>query len=432
MSNQQLGNRLVDDYIGLFQGNPDAIGTEQGGSIRTAGYDDWAYQLQEHLDGTGPPVGVYPLVARPATYPEAGIDEKWWAVHWGCIDWDDGVMESWEHALNTQRVLKHIGVTSWIEPSRSKGCHLWVFARKGEWVPAHIVRRGLLMACHVAGSPIKEINPKSEGFDDPNTLGNYVRVCYPAALRNVDAREPCVACGNPRGRGFIQPGEIEEQERHPERSASVQHPVLDDGRGRHPIGPPNRCDGNHHQPLPEEREQAGVDLASPHARGRDGTDLRPISVHAQPTAGTDAPVSADLLARSRRCVVSSNGHPYCVACFVTLAHESAGLDGLEKLAAYWKPQRRADIERAAELPPLSDDITKRMGGLAFTIWKDGPLDGGDRSGALYKLGVHLHDDGMHTFDECLTILTHADKSWGKFYGRADAETRLLEILEKVW
>jgi len=180
---------VVDAFHDLFTGRRDAIGLEQGGAYRNHSTNpDWFRdQMREHLwVGRHAAIGVYPMMQR-----ENGTD---WRVKWGCIDFDEGEDESLVHARNTQRILARFGVVGWIERSRSKGYHVWVFAQ--EWVPATMMRQALLAACQLVGAPTKEINPKQtslqwdEGCPEDCSarhqhygagwqLGNYVRLPYP-------------------------------------------------------------------------------------------------------------------------------------------------------------------------------------------------------------------------------------------------------------
>lgn len=157
----------ISAFCELFDGRQDHIGTEEGGSRPT----DAVAAMRDHLLGTQSPIGIYPLVHSHATG---------WVVKWGCVDFDEGEETSLEEARRLIVVLDHVGVTGWLERSRSKGYHVWVFL--GEWVEAWVVRRGLLAACTIAKVSLKEINPKSEGFEATAQLGNYVRLPYPGAL----------------------------------------------------------------------------------------------------------------------------------------------------------------------------------------------------------------------------------------------------------
>jgi hypothetical protein len=312
---------IVQDFVDLFAGNTSAVGTETGGCLRTRDDDDWVGFIDMHLYDGGPSaIGVYPLVLRP----DPMRDEWSWEVHWGCVDFDEGEEASWTYAYNLQNVLSHVDVQGWIERSRSKGYHVWVFARRGEWVPAATVRRGLLVACQIAGAPTKEINPKAEGAEDPSFLGNYVRLPYPGDLAH----------------------------------------------------------------------------------------------------------RADV---TRRVVVNGEGQAYSLEYFVDMAHGQAGLQGLERLAAMWQPPA-PQVRHAAggDVPALTGAIVDRMRPLTRIIFDEGPYEGADRSTALYKLGARLFEDGLHSFEECLALLTDADARWGKYHGRRDAAQRLEEVMEKVW
>lgn len=171
MSN--LKDAAVYDFEFLFRGRADAKGTEQGGCERTPVGEA---SFRDHLEGTKG-LGVYPMDQQ----------DGMWQVGWGCIDldvradhkrrWDyETTEDAWVAALNLQSVLAALNITAWIENTKSGGFHVWVFA--AERVPAAIMRRCLLVACSVADVPPTEVNPKSEGFDSPDTLGNYVRLPY--------------------------------------------------------------------------------------------------------------------------------------------------------------------------------------------------------------------------------------------------------------
>jgi hypothetical protein len=166
---------LSEQFYELFDGNRSAVGTESGGCLRLHDLDyDWVNHVNMHLTlGGDEAVGVYPLVYNILCHER-------WRVKWGCVDFDEGEEASWAYALRLQKLLAKAGITAWIERSRSKGYHVWVFAV--DWVPAATMRRALLVACQLVKVPTKEINPKSEGFDDPKTLGNYVRLPYPGWL----------------------------------------------------------------------------------------------------------------------------------------------------------------------------------------------------------------------------------------------------------
>jgi hypothetical protein len=168
-------------FAELFQGNWNAHGTDAGGCVREPP------NFAAHLSST--PIGIYPIAS---SRPEV--------VHWGAIDFDikgdnhpscdyETEAEAHEAAVNLQAVLAELGVTAWIERTRSHGRHIWVFA--SQWVPASTMRRALLVASEIAGTPTREVNPKQETLPK-GKLGNYVRVPYPAGDRAVDRTEQVI------------------------------------------------------------------------------------------------------------------------------------------------------------------------------------------------------------------------------------------------
>lgn len=175
---------IIDRFTALHAGREDAVGTEEGGCLRIAEADFHA-KIAAHLTG-GDPIGIYPMVKNPFGD---------WVVHFGVVDFDEGEETSLVHALNLQAVLDMVDITSWIERSRSKGYHVWVYCR--EWVPATAMRFGLLGATQVAKAPIKEINPKQTSLAD-DKIGNYIRLPYPGWLGDsyVADRRVCIVDGS--------------------------------------------------------------------------------------------------------------------------------------------------------------------------------------------------------------------------------------------
>ena len=103
---------------------------------------------------------------------------------------------------------------------------------------------------------------------------------------------------------------------------------------------------------------------------------------------------------------------------------------IEKVASYWTPPPTVHVNIDA-LPDNIADITTKMSGYTWTIFANGPLEGGDRSGTLVRLGHYMREDEF-TQAETLAVLVEADKRWGKFYGRDDCMEQLTKIVEKVY
>lgn len=161
-------DRMYDTFIG----RTDAWGGDDGRAI-------WQPVTKTlvagHLDGSQG-IGIYPIRQR-------ANEDSPLLVKWGCCDIDTG---DWNEAFTLGLALERMGLEPWIERSRSKGWHLWVFA--DEWVHAWEMRRALKVAYNVIGLPAKEANPKSEHLR-VEQLGNYVRLPYKGGLVSTPERQ---------------------------------------------------------------------------------------------------------------------------------------------------------------------------------------------------------------------------------------------------
>ena len=156
----------LDPFIKLFAGRDDVYGSNEGGCVKLR-LD--SVVLQKHFDGTAP-IGIYPVVPRDGQC----------YVGWGCVDFDTA--DAQDHATKLHDALMEAGVQSWIERSRSKGYHVWVFAETP--VLAILMRQMLIVACHVAEVPTTEVNPKQTTLDK-GSYGNYVRLPYASILEDA-------------------------------------------------------------------------------------------------------------------------------------------------------------------------------------------------------------------------------------------------------
>lgn len=171
----------VHNFAYMFTGRPDAYGSDHGSAV----WNKVTVDLYErHLNGTEP-IGIYPVV-----HLMGGSQVKW-----GCCDIDTG---DWEEAYMLYLALSGMKLNPWIERSRSKGWHIWVFST--EWVTAAEMRRCLKVAYAAIDLPAREANPKSENLQ-PNQLGNYVRLPYKGALVAPSVRQTMMYGFNKNGDG---------------------------------------------------------------------------------------------------------------------------------------------------------------------------------------------------------------------------------------
>lgn len=295
----------TDKFVTLFRGRGDCYGSEEGGCIRQRLTPE---VFASHLRGEAG-IGVYPAVpARPVAL-----------CVWGCIDID---VEDLGAARLMQRTLGAVGITSWVERSRSKGYHVWVFAT--DPVPAEDMRRMLLAAHQVADYPAREVNPKQSDVS-VHKVGNYVRLPYYGGLQAVPARRV----------------------------------VLD-------------ADDN---PIPLE---PFVDRAL--------GDRVPPSVIAHLASFYKEPVA-----------------PKASVDFGSMTIEE-------------------DLEQAL----------RSTSQLARVIWKQGPINGQDRSTALMRLAHVCFRSGV-TPSMCRAIVVDADKRWGKYHLRGEAGAmEINKIVERAY
>lgn len=178
---------LQEKFLHLFAGRTDVFGTDTGGCVRIVKHPHlfgfWSGITNDHLHKPDNAIGIYPV--RPDN-----------TVRWGCVDIDTGNKpgalyetweDAWQHSLLLTRVLAELGIHGWIERTRSRGAHVWVFAT--EPMPARTMRRALLAAHQIVGLPQKEVNPKQETLAE-GKVGNYVRLPYPHGAINQYVIEP--------------------------------------------------------------------------------------------------------------------------------------------------------------------------------------------------------------------------------------------------
>lgn len=293
----------TERFIKLFRGRGDVYGSEEGSCVKEPLTTD---VFINHLTGTTP-IGVYPMV------PLRG---DWYTV-WGCTDIDTGDLQA---AINLQSAFESAGVHAFIEKSRSKGYHVWVFA--SEPVLARDMRR-MFLACHqVVDYPAREVNPKQETLASTKQYGNYVRLPYP----------------------------------------------------------------NH------------ADLSIPNRR-----------------------------------VINHDEEPYSLDEFLNMAENAmVSPEVVTRLASFYREPVKThlintDYVQCESLP----EAMRKLSALGKVIWRDGPLEGGDRSRALAKLSHECVRSGLNP-SETKVVITDADLRWGKYHDRTNGELELDKLVQRAY
>jgi hypothetical protein len=221
-------------------------------------------------------------------------------------------------ARRLQAALAAAGIVAWVERSRSKGYHVWVFS--AGLVTASDMRRMLLLAHQVAEVPAREVNPKQEFLSGGN-YGNYVRLPYP----------DCYDVSTDKRR------------------------VLDD----------------HNEPMPFND-------------------------------------------------------------FVVTAHNTRNQPELiTQLASMWVPPAPTIAVRNLDVCESVDAALVKLSPLGKVIWRDGPLEGRDRSSTLTKLAHECVRSGMNP-SETKVLITDADLRWGKYHMRPNGESEIDKLVVRVF
>lgn len=288
-------------FAELFRGRGDVYGSNEGGCVKQPLTPNI---LEQHF--IDQPIGVYPMMR--------GGDDQYY-VAWGCVDFDTADAE--QHAFALRSALAEAGVTSWVERSRSKGYHVWVFALSP--VSAETMRHALIVACNVAEAPTTEVNPKQTTLKR-GQYGNYVRLPYAYVDTDTDRQRILDSAG------YVMPLDIFLE------SAYIN---------RTPPALLQRIADMYVPPAPSERQFGGY-----------------------------------------------------------------------------------------EYDATLDDAMSVLSPLGKVIWRDGPLEGRDRSSTLVKLAYECANTGLNP-SQTKIVLKTADQRWGKYYLRPDGELEIDKIVVRV-
>lgn len=292
----------VDAFVRLFRGRGDAYGHDEGRCVKAKLTDEhWV----DHLNGTEG-MGVYPAVPTPDG-PKCV---------WGCTDID---VEDYSQALLLQSTLEQAGIVSWIERSRSKGYHVWVFVDRP--IEAEAMRNMQLVAHQVCDMIPKEVNPKQTDVS-LTKYGNYVRLPYFGGI-----------CHTP----------------------------------------------------------------------------------------------------DRRVILDINGDPMPLVDFVREATININTpDIIRRIARMYQPPAVQHVVMDVSDP--NSDLAaglRQISRLGYVIWRDGPLQGRDRSNTLMKLAYVCAESGMGA-SEAYMVVRDADRRWGKFHDRVDCDEQISKIVDRAY
>lgn len=129
-----------------------------------------------------------------------------------------------------------------------------------------------------------------------------------------------------------------------------------------------------------------------------------------------------------RYFIDDEDQPLPLAAFLATVKLTSTV-ALEAVAELWTPPVVATFDGPP--PEELEPIIKTLSGMAYTIWKDGPLEGRDRSNTLAKLAYRLRDDGIE-MPSAFAVVKDADRRWGKFSDRPDCEEQIMNIVQRSY
>lgn len=130
---------------------------------------------------------------------------------------------------------------------------------------------------------------------------------------------------------------------------------------------------------------------------------------------------------SERYVLDDDDKPLDLGDFLGNAINSrVSEDLLSMLADMYSPPQRKSFDVVANVGVM--DALSRVTPIVAKIWREGPLEGVDRSTTLARM-CHLMREANTPVSHAFALLVDADKRWGKFHLRPDGELHLRNMLE---
>lgn len=111
------------------------------------------------------------------------------------------------------------------------------------------------------------------------------------------------------------------------------------------------------------------------------------------------------------------------------AYNRTSINLLKPLADLYRPPRKAVVEPNINAP-IRESL-KYINGYIANIWRNGPMNNGDRSNTLVRMCHYMREYGT-PINHAYCILVDADKRWGKFHERPDAVVHLTKIIEDAY
>jgi len=142
------------------------------------------------------------------------------------------------------------------------------------------------------------------------------------------------------------------------------------------------------------------------------------------------PDGYDQMPEVRYMLFDAQDVPMTLAQFLASApYNRTSINLLKPLADLYRPPRKAVVEPNINAP-IRESL-KFINGYIANIWRNGPMNNGDRSNTLVRMCHYMREYGT-PINHAYCILVDADKRWGKFHERPDAVVHLTKIIEDAY
>ena len=143
------------------------------------------------------------------------------------------------------------------------------------------------------------------------------------------------------------------------------------------------------------------------------------------------PGGIDNIPENRYMLLDKDDSPMPLKDFIKEAYATrTNINLLSPLAEKHKPRSKVHFNNLAISANVNSSLDKVNGYIA-TIWRNGPMEGNDRSNTLIRMCHYMFEYGT-PINDAYTILVDADKRWGKFHLRPDAVVHLTKIIEDCY
>ena len=179
-------------------------------------------------------------------------------------------------------------------------------------------------------------------------------------------------------------------------------------------------------------------------------DMRYLQLAAHQVAGTNPKevnpkqlnVSANLLGNyvrlpyphgtDQRRMLDNEGVTMSLEAFADQAfHSRNSPELIAEFASYYVPPATVQVDVGAPTADMTA-AAQMLTPLGKVIWRDGPLEGRDRSTTLQHLCHESHKAQLQPAD-ALMLLKDADQRWGKYSTRGEAgQTELLKLVQRAY